>query len=492
MVVIAPHSHRLGTRSGSRQTPRTAWQMSMAESRDTLQRAEDDVLRRIAQFDTSTLASNTPEATTGSWRHLPKSPGKLWTRSNAIFVTRMAMALVWYPQNSATMYAQFTGVRPPWSVGLYRALWRHMPVGILYQGFSGYHLGVVGLVVNGITPGEVSSLWVMFVGVLMHYLVFALFYGTFRQSLVTRLLDISGTPVSIPQLLAPAMWWIRDRLLLRNPRGSVFCVYARDVIGNIFQGTLEAFINRLLISPRSVAMYVSVARIGSITRRLAASVLHGIGLPGFIAQSPYILSEFTMPSSRSLPSHSTRRRALMRATAVAAANNTAINGDIDEVSALDMHPPVATVPMSPAEPTSSDVEIVFTGIESQLDLDDQSPPTVTRRRRSVPAGSEMPAEKGEFLIYTQTVSCIVSGIAIRALLYPVDAIIVRLMADQAGGLTRFGYRGFFNCLGRIRRSPTQGLTSLYAGFTPSLVSDLALGWLTAELAHYFCKSAWNK
>ncbi|KAJ2035077.1 DNA polymerase alpha catalytic subunit, partial [Coemansia sp. S16] len=113
-----------------------------------------------------------------------------------------------------------------------------------------------------------------------------------------------------------------------------------------------------------------------------------------------------MPSSRSLPSHSTRRRALMRATAVAAANNTAINGDIDEVSALDMHPPVATVPMSPAEPTSSDVEIVFTGIESQLDLDDQSPPTVTRRRRSVPAGSEMPAEKGEFLIYTQTVSCI--------------------------------------------------------------------------------------
>ncbi|KAJ2238971.1 hypothetical protein GGI13_008174, partial [Coemansia sp. RSA 455] len=162
------------------------------------------------------------------------------------------------------------------------------------------------------------------------------------------------------------------------------------------------------------------------------------------------------------------------------------------VSALDMHPPAATVPMSPAEPTSSDVEIVFTGIESQLDLDDQSPPTVTRRRRSVSAGSEMPVEKGEFLIYTQTVSCIVSSIAIRALLYPVDAIIVRLMADQAGGLTRFGYRGFFNCLGRIRRSPTQGLTSLYAGFTPSLLSDLALGWLTAELAHYFCKSAWNK
>ncbi|KAJ2061398.1 DNA-directed DNA polymerase alpha catalytic subunit pol1 [Coemansia sp. S146] len=461
MVVIAPHSRRLGTRSGSRQTPRTAWQISMAESRDVLQRAEDDVLRRIAQFDTSTLASNTPDApaTSGSWRYLSGSPGKLWTRSNAILVTRMVMALVRYPQHSATMYAQFAGVRPPWSVGLYGALWRHMPVGILYQGFGGYHLGVVGLVVNTITPGEVSSLWAMLASVLMHYLVFALFYGTFRQSLVTRLLDISGTSVSIPQLIAPAMWWVRDRLLLRNPRGSVFCVYVRDVIGNVLQGGLDVFLNRLLTSPRSVAMYLSVAKIGSITRRLAASVLHGIGLPAFIAQSPYILSDFTIPSSRSLPAHSTRRRALMRATAVAAANNTAvaINGNMEDVPTLDMHPPAATVPMSPAEPTSSDVEIVFTGIESQLDLDDQSPPTVTRRRRSLSAGSDKNiAEKGEFLIYTQTVSAIVSSIAIRALLYPVDALIVRLMADQADGLTRFGYTGFFNCLGRIRRSPTQG------------------------------------
>ncbi|KAJ2412769.1 hypothetical protein GGI10_003485 [Coemansia sp. RSA 2530] len=184
----------------------------------------------------------------------------------------------------------------------------------------------------------------------------------------------------------------------------------------------------------------------------------------------------------------------MRATAVAAANSTAaaINGDMDDTPVLDMHSPTATVPMSPADPATSDVEVVFTGIENQLDPDDQSPPPVSRRRVSLSAGSDKhKADKSDFLIYTQTVSAIVSSIAIRALLYPVDAIVVRLMADQAG-LTRYGYTGFFNCLSRIRRSPSQGLSSLYAGFTPALLSDLALGWVTAEVAHYLCKSAWQK
>ncbi|KAJ2836260.1 DNA-directed DNA polymerase alpha catalytic subunit pol1, partial [Coemansia sp. 'formosensis'] len=422
-------------------------------------------------FDSSTLASSsTPDASTsGPWRHLG-TPAKLWTRSNAVLATRVAMALIRYPHHSATMYAQFSGIRPPWSTDLYQAMWRHMPVGILYQGFSGCHLGAVGMVVNAITPGEVSSLWAMLASVVMHYLVFALFYGAFRQSLMARLLDLSHTPISLPQLIAPAAYWVRDRLLLRNPRGSVFCVYVRDVIGNVLQGGLDVILIRLLTSPRSVAMYLSVARIGSTTRRLAASILHGIGLPALIAQSPYNLNNFTAPS-RSLPAHSTRRRALMRATAVAATNTAAaINGDIEGA------PPSmpAAVPLS-LEP-ASDVDIVFTGVESQLDPDDPLP---VRRRRSLSAGSDRHvAEKGEFLIYTQTVSAILSSIAIRALLYPVDALIVRLMADQAGGLTAFGYTGFFNCLARIRRS--QGLLSLYAGFTPALVSDLALGWITAE------------
>ncbi|KAJ2741265.1 hypothetical protein GGI20_005308 [Coemansia sp. BCRC 34301] len=400
------------------------------------------------------------------------------------------------------MYAQFTGgLRPPLSLGLYRALWRHMPVGILYQGFSGYHLGVVGMVVNAITPVEVSSLWMMLASVLVHYFVFALFYGSFRQSLVTRLLDISGTPVSASQLIAPALWWIRDRLLLRNPRGSVLCVYLRDVVGNVLQGALAIFMTRLLTSPLSIDLYLSVAKINSFTRRLTASVLHSIGLPALIAQPPYIFGDQTTPSSRLLPTHSTRRRALMRATAVAAAASTAaaMNGDMDSPM-LDMQTPAATVPMSPVEANSSDVEVVFTGIGDLLDLDDQLPPNVTtrrgRRRRQLPPppssdAAKKDAEQGEFHIYTQTACAILSSIVVRALLYPVDALIVRLMADQAGSLTRFGYTGFFNCLARIRRSPTQGLASLYGGFTSALVSDLALGWVTAEVAHYLCKSAWS-
>ncbi|KAJ2907857.1 hypothetical protein GGI21_003467 [Coemansia aciculifera] len=486
----------------------------MAESGEALQQAEDDVLRGVGLLDATILSGNdaTPEAAdkaaAGSLRRrLPGPRGRLWTRSNAVLVTHGVMALVRYPHYSATIYAQFAGgLRPPLTLGLYRAMWRHMPVGILYQGFGGYHLGVVGMVVNAITPVEVSSLWVMLASVLMHYLVFALFYGSFRQSLVTRLLDISGTPVSLPQLIAPALWWVRDRLLLRNPRGSVLCVYLRDVVGNILQGALTIFLARLFTSPQSIGMYLSVARISSATRRLAASVLSSIGLPALIAPSPYILSDLATPGTRSLPAYSTRRRALMRATAVAAAANTAaaINGGSSSPM-LDMQTPAVTVPVSPIEGNSSDVEVVFTRLEDQLGMDDQLPSTVTtrrdrrRRRRPLPPASttedadkQAAAEQGEYLIYTQTVCTVLSSIAVRALLYPLDALIVRLIADQAGGLTsRFGYTGFFNCLTRIRRSPTQGLSSLYAGFTSALVSDLALGWLTAEVAHYLCKSAWS-
>ncbi|KAJ2372562.1 hypothetical protein H4S02_009165, partial [Coemansia sp. RSA 2611] len=76
----------------------------MAESRESLQRAEDDVLRRIAQFDSSTLSNSTPDpaATAGLWQNMPKIPAKLWTRSNATLVARIVMHLVKYPQRSAT------------------------------------------------------------------------------------------------------------------------------------------------------------------------------------------------------------------------------------------------------------------------------------------------------------------------------------------------------------------------------------------------------
>ncbi|KAJ1799555.1 hypothetical protein LPJ59_001747 [Coemansia sp. RSA 2399] len=91
----------------------------------------------------------------------------------------------------------------------------------------------------------------------------------------------------------------------------------------------------------------------------------------------------------------------------------------------------------------------------------------------------------ELLVYMRYVSSVVSGIATRALLYPVDTLVVRLMADEAA-LTAHAYTGFLDCL--VRGSSS--LASLYAGFTRALVADVALGWVAAELAHVLCKTAW--
>ncbi|KAJ2399652.1 hypothetical protein GGI23_002519 [Coemansia sp. RSA 2559] len=99
-----------------------------------------------------------------------------------------------------------------------------------------------------------------------------------------------------------------------------------------------------------------------------------------------------------------------------------------------------------------------------------------RRRRHADA---------ELLVYMRYVSSVISGIATRALLYPVDTLVVRLMADEAA-LTPHAYTGFLDCL--VRGSPR--LASLYAGFTRALVADVALGWVAAELAHVLCKTAW--
>ncbi|KAJ1669720.1 hypothetical protein GGF38_002038 [Coemansia sp. RSA 25] len=496
MVVIAPHSYILGTSSGRRwqQAPRTAWQAAMAESRDAQQRAEDDVLRSVGLLDATPPSSGS--GSSGSRQPAAPQrarragrPARLWTRPNAALAAQAVMALVRYPQYSVTLYTQFTGGRrPPLTLGLWRAMWRHMPVGILYQGFSGYHLGVVGALVNALTPGEISSLWAMAASVAAHYLVFALLYGSFRQALVTRLLDVGGVPASFPRLVAPALWWARDRLLLRRPRGSVLCVYVRDVVGNLTQGALSIALSRVLTSPQSIAVYLSVARIGCATRQLAASALRSMGLPALIAQSPYALGDLAAPGGgarRALPpAHSTRRRALMRATAEAAA--AAIGGAADG-PVLDMQAPMAR---AASAVDSNDVEVVFTSVGDQLGVDDDDRPPPRRRRRPGGGGdADGPAvEKDEVLVYTQAVCTALSSIAARALLYPVDALIVRLMADQAG-LTRLGYTGFFSCLARVCRSPTQGLSSLYAGFASALLSDLALGWATAEAVHYLCKSA---
>ncbi|KAJ2478481.1 hypothetical protein EV174_004307, partial [Coemansia sp. RSA 2320] len=471
----------------------------MAESRSELQRAENEILRRVALLDAGAidgmrdavglaagqgLGENPVGDSILQWRHAG-APPRLWTRSNALLVTRALLALVRYPQQSATMYAQFAGVSRPaaLSPGFYRALFPHMPVGILYQGFSGYHLGVVGTVVNALTVYQINSLWAMLSSVIMHYCVFAMLYGGFRQAVVTRILDVGalngGPRVPIAQLVRPAFEWMRDLALRRYPRGSVLCVYVRDIFGNLLQGGLSIFLSRLLTSPKSVSMYLSIAKISFASRRLAASLLHRIGLPPLIAQTPrYLGSNFRPPASRTLPSLSARRAARLRAAA------GAITDTEDESPSLEMLPPSTAVPMSSDE-ASSDADVVFTSIENQLALtvDDDSASlssSVARRRRSQNmTSSKKAAEQGEYLIYTQAVTSLVSSIVVRALFYPLDAAIIRLMADQAG-LTCFGYTGLFNCLSHIRHTPGHGLSSLYAGFSAALASDLALGWLTAE------------
>ncbi|KAJ1850757.1 hypothetical protein LPJ73_003295 [Coemansia sp. RSA 2703] len=117
-----------------------------------------------------------------------------------------------------------------------------------------------------------------------------------------------------------------------------------------------------------------------------------------------------------------------------------------------------------------------------------------RRRPFGPAdvmfGSETPpsevlARSGELLIYTQAVASLLAAVATRLALYPVDSVLVRLMADEAG-LTAHGYGGFFACAASV------GVGKLYAGFVRTVVVESSLAWVAAEVAHYLCKSAWVK
>ncbi|KAJ2833059.1 hypothetical protein J3B01_004583 [Coemansia erecta] len=93
----------------------------------------------------------------------------------------------------------------------------------------------------------------------------------------------------------------------------------------------------------------------------------------------------------------------------------------------------------------------------------------------------------EFLVYTQSVASMVASVVARAILYPIDSVFVRLLADEAG-LTSYAYSGFVNCLLRVYSA--DGVRMLYAGFPFAVASDLALSWLTAEAMHFLCKSAW--
>ncbi|KAJ1666488.1 hypothetical protein IW140_004181 [Coemansia sp. RSA 1813] len=137
---------------------------------------------------------------------------------------------------------------------------------------------------------------------------------------------------------------------------------------------------------------------------------------------------------------------------------------------------------------SDDIEVEFVSPGSVGQQHSGGRSSSGRRQGSMDKHAEQQAD--ELLVYMRYISTVASGIVTRALLYPVDSVIVRLMADEAA-LTACAYTGFFDCLARVARSP-RGLATLYAGFTRALVADVVLGWAAAELAHALCKTAWLK
>ncbi|KAJ2807722.1 hypothetical protein H4R21_000370 [Coemansia helicoidea] len=266
-------------------------------------------------------------------------------------VAGAAAGVARYPVVTATLRAQLTGRTEAiaWT-------WRTAPVGVWYQWPGGHNLLVVQYVVHVALPEPKTTVGI--VGNLaFHYLAYGVLYGLTRQAVVARLLT---TPPGVADLLRPVRQWVWDRVLLRGPRGAVFCACLRDVGWYFAQGLLGPCFTRLLAEARYRAR------------------LLGAG------DSP----------------HKRPRRALR-------------------------------------EPR----------------------------------------------LYDQAVGTFLTRIVVRAVLYPVDATIVRLMADEAG-LTAHGYTGFFDCL---RRSSAP----LYSGFTRALVADLALGWAAAEAAHALSMLVWR-
>ncbi|KAJ2704299.1 hypothetical protein FB645_003380 [Coemansia sp. IMI 203386] len=334
-----------------------------------LRQAEFDILRRTGLLGHQRTNDGSPEM----WDESTYEP-PVWRRSRALTVAQALVSILRYPLQTSSMYIQYSG--QPAQI-TQRLLWT-APLGSMYQWLAGSHLGVVGLAVRTLVPGEATSIKGMVAGVALHYGIFGLLYGVFRQSTVSRLqLASPKGPPSITNCIWPALTWIQDRILLRGPRGSILPLYLRDVAGNALQAALSMYVTRLLTSSTAVRIYSGILR---------------------------------------------------------------------------------------ARPQKADlaVDVVF-----------HREPT------------EVLASKGELLIYTQAIASLVAAVTTRMVFYPVDSVILRLMADEVG-LTRLAYKGFFDCLGRV------SWWSLFDGFAYTAVTELSLAWLAAEIAHYLCKSAWVK
>ncbi|KAJ1643539.1 hypothetical protein J3B02_001825 [Coemansia erecta] len=344
-----------------------------------LRQAEFNILRRtglLGRRRTHQNPSNDPVLWDEAAYEMP-----WWRRSRALTIAQATVSLVRYPLHTSTMYTQYSGKQ---STQNWRVLCRTAPLGSLYQWMAGSHLGVVGLVIRTLVPREATTVPGMVASVGLHYAAFGLLYGAFRQSVVSRLqaASPSGPVLAVADHLRAVIAWIRDRLCLRGPQGSVLSLYLRDVAGNALQAALSMGFTRLLTSPIAVHLYSAILR--------------------------------TKPSKRAI---------------------------MDDEPEIMFQPHIA--------------------------------PTAVL------------ASKGELLIYTQAIASLLAAVSTRLVFYPVDTVILRLMADEAG-LTSFGFKGFFECLSSCSWS------SLYDGFATTAVTELSLAWLAAEIAHFMCKSAWAK
>ncbi|KAJ1851914.1 DNA-directed DNA polymerase alpha catalytic subunit pol1 [Coemansia sp. RSA 1822] len=382
--------------------------MSSIANRQALQAAEDDVLRH------SGLVDSKPR--TG---HKAMLRSRRWRRSGAIAVARAVAWAIRYPLHTVSMRMQFGGAhRPLLACDIAtsaRQLWHGLPLGAVYQRSSNWHIRAAGQATILLGTKSTTLLRTLF-GIFIHYVAYASMYGLFRQSVTTRLLGAHGSMQL--RLVYPAITWIRDLLLLRSPRGSVFGLYVRDMFNSTLQGVLSMVLTRTLTSQSAIPVYRCVERVDTMWQRV-------LGL--------------------------TRR-----------AETNGMRPDAVEASA--------------------DARAMFRRAEDQLVQMHDSGDELTMDRAVV---DRQAMRSVEFLVYTQAVAAMLSAAVVRAVLYPIDSVFVRLMADEAG-LTSYAYSGFFNCLHRV--CGANGVRVLYAGFSTAVASDLALTWLAAEAMHFLLRS----
>ncbi|KAJ2663568.1 hypothetical protein IWW48_001250 [Coemansia sp. RSA 1200] len=433
-------------RSSSTQSPSVHDAQQTAQQQQPLQsvaQAENDMLRRVGLLSDQTSTADLSRSSSSIHKIQQRNKHvriKLWRQEVAALVAQGVIAFARYPVDTATMYTQFSGVVSSGHAGASVAdvglggLWRGMAVGFWYH----WERGIYMRLVNGILEVAISrslqtrSLVADIVKFAMQYAEFTVLYGLLRQSVYARLLAASVGRSSSSQY--PSVF------ALVIPVGT----WIRDIL--------------LFRRPRGAVLCLCMREMLGF---FVSKWLHTQILYIFVSQGMF--SAYATVLKANLAVRSAVTAGLIRVRGIARLTHGQVVSDDedDEIEVEFVTPDAPTVP--PSRGSSSHDSIPSVGKEMQSKL----------------------------LMYMQYISTMASSIATRALIYPVNSVVIRLMADETG-LTSHGYTGFFDCLARTARSSPQGsgLLSLYAGFTRALVADLAFGWLAAEIAHVLFKTTW--